>query len=294
MRVTNKMMFDVASAQIGGARDRTVKAQQEVTTGMRVVHPGDDPAAAGLMVSYQASIDRFTAIDQATSRASEEVQVADGSLQDVSTLLQRANVLAVQLGNDSNSASERAAGAQEVQDIFGQLVRVMNTQVAGRYIFGGNVDQSPPFDASGNYAGDTNVRQVETAPGLLQNASVRADQAMKGVGGGVDVFASLTSLTTALTANDGVGIRNAIGNVSQSINQIATALSQTGGMLSSFDSAKNVGSVAKDSATKVLASTSEADIFDATSRLTLAQQALEASLAVTARSFNTSLMDFLK
>ena len=294
MRVTNKMMFDVASSQIGGARDRTVKAQQEVTTGMRVVHPGDDPAAAGLMVSYQASIDRFTAIDQSTSRASEEVQVADGSLQDVSTLLQRANVLAVQLGNDTNSASERAAGAQEVQDIFGQLVRVMNTQVAGRYIFGGNVDQSPPFDAAGNYAGDANVRQVETAPGLLQAASVRADQALKGVGGGVDVFAALTSLTTALSTNDGTGIRSAIGNVGQSINQIASALSQTGGMLSSFDSAKNVGSVAKDSATKVLASVSESDIFDATSRLTLAQQALEATLAVSARSFNTSLLDFLK
>ena len=44
----------------------------------------------------------------------------------------------------------------------------MNTQEAGRYLFGGNIDRTPPFDAAGTYAGDTGVRQVEVAPGLLR------------------------------------------------------------------------------------------------------------------------------
>ena len=296
MRVTNRMMFEFSQNQMMAARDRAVQAQAQVTTGMRVVHPGDDPAAAGQMVSQNIAIQRLDVIDKSISSASAEVQVADGALQSVSDLLARAQQLAVQLGNDSYGASERAGAAQEIADISTQIGRVMNTQVAGRYIFGGNKDDAPPFDALGNYTGDTAVRQVEVAPGLLGNASVRGDQAVKGTGlsGGVDVFAALSALSTALASNDGTGIRAAIGGITQSTDQVAAALTNTGNMLASFDNAQQIGSVARDSAKKALSASSEADIFQASSDLALAQQSLEASLAVTAKSFGMSLLDYLK
>jgi flagellar hook-associated protein 3 FlgL len=288
------MAFDLAQSQMMAARNRAIDAQQQVTTGLRVVHPGDDPAAAGVMVTQGAAIQRLDTIDKTTSSASGEVQVADGAMQSVATLLQRAQQLAVQLGNDTYSASDRAGGAAEINGISSQIAQLMNTQVAGRYIFGGNVDNAPPFDAAGNYSGDSAVRQIEVAPGLLQNASVRADQTMKGVGGGVDVFATLSTLSTALAANDGPGIRAAVGGVSSSTDQVAAALTTTGAMLSAFDSAQQIGSVAKDSAQKVLSAQSEVDIFEATSNLALAQQSLQATLAVTAQSFSVSLLDYLK
>lgn len=294
MRITDRMTFDQAQGQMMASRNRALEAQQQVTTGKRVVEPGDDPAAAGLMVSQNIALQRLDTIDKSTSSATGEVQVADGALQGVATLLQRAQNLAVQLGNDTYSPAERAAGAQEVTSISSQIVQLMNTQVAGRYIFGGDIDNAPPFDVAGTYAGDANVRQIEIAPGLLQNTSIRADQTMKGVGGGVDVFAALSALSTALASNDGVGIRGAVGTISQSTDQVASALSTTGGILTAFDSAQQIGSVAKDSAQKVLSAQSEADIFEATSNLTLAQQSLQASLAVTAKAFSVSLLDFLK
>ena len=151
-------------------------------------HPGEDPAAAGVIVSHRMALERFDTIDQTIARAAEEAEVADGALQEVSTLIARARELAVQLGNDTYSNIERAGGAHEIGAIIGQITQLMNTQVAGRYIFGGNIDRTPPFDALGNYSGDTNIRQVEVAPGLMQNQSVRADQALKGAGGGVDVY----------------------------------------------------------------------------------------------------------
>ena len=209
-------------------------------------------------------------------------------------MLAQAQQLAVQLGNDTYSAAERSAGSQEINGISSQIVQLMNTQVAGRYIFGGNSDSSPPFDASGGYSGDAAVRQIEIAPGLLQASSIRADVTMKGVGGGVDVFATLSTLSTALANNDGAGIRSAVTGISQSTDQVASALTATGGILSAFDSAQQIGSVAKDSAQKVLSAQSEADIFQATSNLTLAQQSLQASLAVTAQSFNVTLLNYLK
>jgi flagellar hook-associated protein 3 FlgL len=293
MRVTERMIFQSDQQQMAVARDQVQKAQAQVTTGQRVVQPGDDPAAAGLIVSYSVALQRQTAINQTVSNATGEAQAADSSLQSVSTLLTQASNLAVQLGNDTYSASDRAAGAQQISDIKQQVVQLMNTQVAGRYIFGGNVDQSPPFDATGNYSGDTAVRQIEVAPGVLQASSIRADQTLKGVGGGVDVFASLDALSTALTNNDGPTIRGTIASLSASTTQVASALTQMGGILDSFQSSQTIGSSATLSTQQLLSSQSEADVFDATSQLTLAQQSLEATLNVAAKTMSVSLLNYL-
>ena len=294
MRVTNQMLFEAQGQQIAAAREKMLEAQGKVTNGQRVNHPGDDPAAAGVIVSHRMALERFDTIEQTIARASEEAEVADGALQGVSTLIARARELAVQLGNDSYSSSERAGGAQEIRDVFGQIVQLMNTQVAGRFIFGGNIDRTAPFDTLGNYAGDTNIRQVEVAPGLIQSQSVRADQALKGVGGGVDVFGTLTTLANAMAANDGSAIRGTLAALESSVDQVAAAQTQNGGILSGFDSAGSINGVAKLSAQKLLSAAADVDVFDAASELSRAQTSLEASLAVAAKSFNLSLIDFLK
>lgn len=293
MRVTNQMLFEAQGKQIAAAREKMLEAQTKMTTGVRVNHPGDDPAAAGVIVSHRMALERFDTIDQTIARAAEEAEVADGALQGVSTLIARARELAVQLGNDTYSNIERAGGAQEINAIFGQIVQLMNTQVAGRYIFGGNVDQTPPFSNLGVYAGDANIRQVEVAPGLVQNQSVRADQALKGVGGGIDVFGTLTALSTAMSTNDGAAIRGTLSALEGSVDQIASALTQTGGILEGFSTARNIGGVAKLSAQTLLTAASEVDVFEAASQLTRAQTSLEASLSVAAKTFNRSLLDFL-
>lgn len=294
MRVTNQMLFEAQAQQIAAAREKMLEAQAKVTNGQRVNHPGDDPAAAGVIVSHRIALERFDTISQTIASATEEAEVADGALQGISTLISRARELAVQLGNDTYSNTERAGGAQEVRDLFGQIVQLLNTQVAGRYIFGGNIDRTPPFDGLGNYSGDTNVRQVEVAPGLVQSQSVRADQALKGVGGGVDVFGTLTSLVNAMAANDGVAIRGTLAALSTSVDQVAAAQTQNGGILAGFNSASNINGVAKLSAQRLLSAAADVDVFDAASELTRAQTSLEASLSVAAKSFNLSLMDFLR
>ncbi len=293
MRVTNKMIFDTAKLQTAAARDRLVDAQQKVTTGQRVNHPGDDPAAAAAIVSHSMSVQRFETIDRVVSAAVAEADLADGTLQGVSTLLARARQLAIQLGNDTYSADERAGAAVEIRGISRQIAQAMNAEVGGRYLFGGNVDRTEPFDQLGTYLGDTSVRQVEAAPGLLQNSSIRADVALKGVGGGVDVFATLEALATALGNNDGTAVRASIAGVVTSGDQIASALIQTGVMLDGFLGAQSIGVVAKESAQKSLASVAEIDIFEAASEMAKAQQSLEAALTVSAKSFNMSLLDFL-
>jgi flagellar hook-associated protein 3 FlgL len=293
MRVTDRMMYQSAALNTARSRDAAQAALQEVSTGIRVNHPGDDPAAAALIVQGQQSLDRMTAIGTNAQRAGDEVDAADNALQSLGNVLTRARELAVELGNDSTSASDRQDAAAEVDGLKAQAVSLMNTSVGGRYIFGGDKDQAPPFDAAGNYSGDTAVRQVEVAPGVLQDASVRADVTVKGAGGGVDLFATLTSLSTALNANNGDGIRGALTDLETATTQVSSTESQIGTMGDAFTTAQTLASADEVSVTKSMASEADADPFDSASQLSLANYALNATLTAAASSLKLSLVDKL-
>src|SRR5512137_830182 len=177
MRVTDQMLFQMSSRYGGQARARVERATAQAASGMRVVHPGDDPAAAGLLVEGRVAQARLDAIATAAGRASDELTAADGALGSVNDALVRARELAMQLANPTYDASQRTQAAGEVDQLLQQVVSQMNAEVGGRYVFGGNRDGSAPFDAAGAYLGDAGVRQVEIAPGVLSAASVRADVA---------------------------------------------------------------------------------------------------------------------
>lgn len=293
MRVSDKMFYDLATKNSLDARERVLTASQEAATGRRVTSPGDDPSAAGLIVKDRTTLIRLDAISQGAARANDELGVADTSMQQLSNVVTRARELAEQMSNDSYSAAERGNAVAEVNTLFGQALTLMNADFNGRYIFGGTKDSGPPFDASGNYQGDTAVRQIEVAPGVTEDASVRADVAVKGVGGGADFFASMTALASALSANDGAGIRGAFSNLDSVNKQVGNALAKVGASMDAFQAAQSVAASSKLSTTSALSKEQDADIFEATSSLALANHALDATLTASAASFQLSLVDKL-
>jgi flagellar hook-associated protein 3 FlgL len=293
MRVTDRMMYDTATLNAAKSRDKAQTAMEQLSTGMRVVHPGDDPAVAAAMVRGQQAVDRMNAINQNAGRASDEVGAADDALQAMGNVLARAKELAVQLGNDTYSAADRKGAAIEVDSLIRQAVTLMYRDVNGRYIFGGDKDRTSPFDIAGNYTGDTTVRQVEVAPGVLEDASVRADVAVKGVGGGVDLFATLQGLSAALNANNGNGVRASLTDIDTATTQVTNALAKVGSMGDAFATAQTLALSTRDATIKTVSSQAEADVIQSSSNLAMANNALNATLTAAAQSFKLSLLDKL-
>jgi flagellar hook-associated protein 3 FlgL len=293
MRVSDRMMYDQANSNAVSARDKVLSASDQASTGMRVTHPGDDPTSAGLIVKGRQTMSRIDGLTQGAARANDELGVVDSSLQEMSNLVARVRELTVQMGNDSYSPVDRANAANEVNTLFRQATMLMNTDVNGRYVFGGTRDSAPPFDSTGAYQGDTNVRQLEIAPGVVEDASVRADVAVKGAGGGVDLFATMTALSTALSSNDSNGIRGTLSNLDAVSHQLGNTLAKVGASMNAFQTAQNVGDTLKLDAASSLSREQEIDVFDATSKLALANHALEATLTAAASTFRMTLMDKL-
>ncbi|MFZ5444149.1 MAG: flagellin [Myxococcota bacterium] len=293
MRVSDQAMYQLANQRIMRARLENVEAGDQVSSGKRVEHPWDDSGAAGMLVRHEQEAGRQGGIFTASQRASEELSVVDGAMDQVTTTLTRAKELAVQFANDTYGANERLGGAQEVRQLFTAVVSQLNVRFGERYLFGGMQDGAPPFDAAGNYLGDANIRRVEIAPGVMQDASARADVALKGAGGGVDVLQTLQDLVTSLQANNGNGIRTAVGALDDALGQVSRERSRVGAMMNVFDVAASMAKQNRDAATDARAKLEEVDIFEASTRFAATQRALEASLSAAAQQFKLSLLDKL-
>jgi flagellar hook-associated protein 3 FlgL len=295
VRITDALTFDMATRSTAAAREASVEAQNQVSSGTRVQHPSDDPATAGLIAAHDLTGKRFAAVAQAAGLASDELAAADGALDSVSTALSRARELAIQFSSAGYPQAQSAMGAQEVKALKDSILSALNTRFGNRYLFGGTQDATAPFDpATGAYQGDAGTRQVEIAPGVYQQSNVRADLAFAPpAGGGVNVLDNLTALQTALQANDGPGIRATLDALDASINQTSTARAQAGTSMHAFDVAVAAG---KSTASDEEATTSklgEVDIIAASIRLAQTQNARQASMAATAQGFKLSLVNFL-
>jgi len=116
-----------AQRNLTRAQSGLEKSIQRLSTGLRINNAADD--AAGLAIS-----DRLTAqirgLNQAVRNANDGVsalQTADGSLNEVSNLLQRGRELAIQSANDSNSSSDRQSLNAELSNILAELDRLAST-----------------------------------------------------------------------------------------------------------------------------------------------------------------------
>jgi flagellar hook-associated protein 3 FlgL len=290
MRVTDKMIFDRATAQTTRAQARVQDMVNENASGLKLEHPWDDPAGVAPVVAHRLAVKRFQAIETVAGRTSDELVAADSALSGVADVLTRARVLAVQLSNPNYSAEDRLSAAAEVRQLAQLTIGLMNTRVGNRYIFGGNLDDAPPFEADGSYVGDDGVRRVEVFPGVLQDASIRADVMMKGAGGGIDVLATLNDLSAALDSNDVTAVQGSLNTLDTSLTQVSVGRAQTGAVMNSLDVAVTSSRLAANHEQTSLASITEADVFESATNLALAQRALEAALTASVRSFDLTLL----
>jgi flagellar hook-associated protein 3 FlgL len=249
------------------------------------------------MAAFQLSGARSEALSRSAKLAAQELQAADGALQQLTNSLTRARELAVQLASGTWSATERSIGAAEVGQVLGAMVASLNTRYANRWLFGGAADGAPPFADDGTYlgaVGAAGARRIEIAPGVLQVVSGRADLAIRGDGGGVDVLATVAGLRDALAANDVTGIRAALDALDRATTQVATARAEAGVSMDSLTAAEQAGKYAAEDETVRLSQLVDADLAESSIELARAESALEATMAASARTFKLSLLDWLR
>ncbi|MFG6665490.1 flagellar hook-associated protein FlgL [Halomonas sp. HNIBRBA4712] len=164
MRISSVTMFEQSSASINRQQADFLKVGQQLASTRRVVNPSDDPQAASRAVGVSQSIaltEQYT-----NSRVSARTSLAqtESVLNSVADVVTRGKELLIQASSDTLSDADRQSIASELKGVYQTLVGQANaTDGNGRYLFGGNRDNTPPFAANAQgamqYQGSDSVRE---------------------------------------------------------------------------------------------------------------------------------------
>jgi flagellar hook-associated protein 3 FlgL len=279
MRITSNRLIDLAAASTTKNQGAVASASAEVTSGMRVATPSDDPGAwlAAQREKLRQALSQGTGAAGAASR--ERLQITDGSLASLGDIVSQIRTLAVQGASDTYSADNRAGLAAQVRGLFHNALDAANARGGdGEYVLAGAASLTAPFDASGAYQGDAGVRSVPT--GDAQTIAVTIPGTALTAASGVDVLPLLDQVATALANNDLTTLTAALPGLATAIKQISSARTQTGSAMNVIDQAASARSVMEQDLQQSIAKLVESDTVSAASELAKATQALEVSRAV--------------
>src|SRR2546430_2862379 len=130
---------------IGRLQARVDRAQRELSSGIRVSNPSDDPDSVGAIVQAGSDIARNQQIGRNLDNAKIEVDTAEQALQAAVSTLEQISVLGAQGANFDQTAQTRNGLALQVQSLLEHLVAIANTSIEGRCVFSGDSDQIPAY-----------------------------------------------------------------------------------------------------------------------------------------------------
>lgn len=320
MRITEGMIANTLLSNLQLGQSRLEKLQQQASSGLKISAPGDDPVSTQQVIQLRGLVQDSDQFARNITTGKAWLEQSDSSMADMGNVVTRARELAVAMANGTYSAQARNNAASELKQLKSELVRLGNSQVAGKYIFGGFVSDKPPFDTTalnnpsqtgsppapdplngtpvGTFIGTDDAIRMEVDRGAYVDINISGSRLLSGGSppgsSGVDVIGEMDKLITALTANDVAGIRNSLPVLNAAENQILAARGDVGArmnrVLSSLD---NLDSM-KISLEKVISSRQDADYLKVMSDLTSQQNAFEAALAATAKTSQLSLLDYLR
>lgn len=146
MRISTANQYEATIDNIQRRQSGLSEAQDRLSSGKRVVRASDDPAAAAHAERALATELRSTTSQRSAEASRVIVSQTESALGDAQELLQQAREAMVAAGNASYTDAERAIQADKIQGLRDALLAVANrSDGSGRYLFGGQGSNQPPF-----------------------------------------------------------------------------------------------------------------------------------------------------
>lgn len=124
MKINRNMSAVITNKQLLRTENKLSKSMERLSSGYKINRAGDNPAGMAISNKMKAQID---ALDQAESNASDGesvLRIADGALNEVSSILQRIRELSVQAANGTNSYSDRKSMQDEIDKLTEEVDRI--------------------------------------------------------------------------------------------------------------------------------------------------------------------------
>lgn len=288
---------DLFLASLQQIENRASKAQQQITSGLRVSMASDDPDQISSILLLRGQIAGVQQTQENLANVGPRVDSAESAIQQAIQLLDTATTLATQAATGTSDADQRQQIAPQVQAILEQLVSLSQTAVNGHYVFSGDQDQQVAYtlNAAGNGV-QQNITpgppgQIADVNGVLFSVGLTAQQIFDNAPD--NVFAAVTGLLTSLQNNDTNGIQQALDNIKAASSYLNNESSFYGAVQNRITNANTSAGQTLIDLQKQLSDKQDADIVQASLDLNSALTNEQAALAAQAKLKPQSLFDYL-
>jgi flagellar hook-associated protein 3 FlgL len=292
LRVTNATLYSQALGYTQKALSDLQRAQEVVSSGLRVSKPSDDPAVLGAIMRSTSGLTALEQYKENLSSANSRLAVEDATLEQLTGVLTRVKELGISQAGGTATGETRAVVQAEVEGLRDFVIELGNTEFAGSYIFGGQYADTRPFTAAGIDPAKppTGTQQVEGGAGAHYAVTHNGQEVFVDSG----VLDALEKLATALGNNSDDEIADALKGLDHAFGAVQELTGDLGARMVQVDTALSNLDALSANLQGLRSDLQEADIEETISQLVSRQLTYEAAMAANARIMRTSLTDYLR
>ena len=291
MKVAQMSMYRTIQQNLNRSSNNMNDLYLQASTGSKLMTASDDPSAVNQVLGSRTEIavsDRYL---ETIAETQDQLDILDGYLDSVETILVRAKEISVASINGSLSDQDLATYADEVTELKAALLDIANAKVDGKYIFSGYAENTLPF--SGDpvvYNGTSDHQQVEISTGQTVQNNLTGDELFTTP---VDIFSVLSDLEVALGNSDTSALEVSLTDLESAADQARGKRSEMGNINERLDDVSALMENLQLQMQERLSSYEDADLVEVMTGITQAEQAYEAALSVSARVSQLSILDYL-
>ncbi|MDU5105257.1 flagellar hook-associated protein FlgL [Clostridium sp.] len=331
MRITNQMMSKSFLRDLGRNQNYMKKINDQLTSGKEIRRPSDNPFKVARSMQLNRDIGANTQYNENIKDTTNWLDTTDTALEQLGNSFQRFRELMISAGNAAYGSDEKKAIKDEMNEKVNEIAQILNSSFDGKYIFGGTKVNSKPVASSRNIETKNNYinlsgndgevlsldnldesvqnqinmigkkLNVEISQGVTMEYSVSATDILMfkdKKGGSLNVMDLLKGITNDIDSanpdNSSKVTNEYLKSMDETITNLLKIRAEVGAKQNRMEAAGDQNDEQNFNLTDILSQTEDIDFAEKNIQATVAQSVYMASLQVSAKIIQPSLLDFLR
>ncbi len=302
-RVTYQQLVRSAQGNLQANMAELARLQTKASSQSAIARPSDDPGATAASLRIRADLRAVEQYSRNIDDGAGWLTIVDSALATTTTLMNRVRDLTVRGANDGVlSPAAKKAIATELEGIKSDLLNQANTSYLGRTVFAGTSDAGFAFDADSvppyAYTGAPGS-SVERRVSATATVRVDADGAAvfgvdDPVAGTQSVFALIDGIIDDLTSPAPANVGARLADIDARMDAIREQQAVIGTRHAAIKRAEEITMDQSGELEAQRSAIEDVDLARTILDLRTQEVAYQSALAVTARTLQPTLMDFLR
>lgn len=270
--------------------------QNQLSTGKKINKPSDDPVGITYSLRYRSELEQNDQFSKNVDSSISWLNYSDSTLSQANSIMQRLRELAVQASNGSNPQTALDAINSEVKQLYGQMVTIGNSQFNGKYVFNGQMTDTPPYTNANaaNEQSDNGNIQFQVGVGVKLPVNVTGDQTFGSPSDSDNIFKTMNDFMSVLSTNNQAGFQQVIGQINTRMDKFLNVRADVGAKIDRVQLTQSRIQDINTNLQTLQSNVEDVDVAQAVTNLKTAQNVYQSSLSVGAKIIQPSLIDFLK